>query len=261
MAKSFATIMKEYEENISDDIKLRTGFIQEQVEKAWMKGVVVGISGGIDSSVVAALAIKALGPSKVLGVWMPAQSDPVHERDALELSQAIGLKLINIDLNKAVDELVQAVDSGLRTGEYLSGDNMLTKLSIGNTKARVRMAALYAVANQLGYMVLGTCNRTEIYLGYETKGGDQICDFNPIASLLKAQVRILAKALGIPENIINKAPSADLWEGHTDEGEMGFTYAEADRAILTGEGDPDILRKIDQLHRCSEHKRTMAPTV
>lgn len=261
MAKSYEALLKDYEKNIKDDLKKRTQFIQDQVEKAWMKGVVVGISGGIDSSISAALAIKALGPSKVLGIWMPAYSDPVHEKDAQELAQTIGLKLITINLDQSIDVLIKALEKGLQDGGVLGEGKELGTLTKGNTKARERMAVLYAIAGQLGYLVMGTCNRTEIHLGYETKGGDQLCDFNPIASLVKAQVRIMARELGIPESILLKAPSADLWSGQTDEGEMGFTYEDADRALLTGEGDPDILRKMERLHRSSEHKRNLSPTI
>lgn len=261
MAKSYEALLKEYEANIKEEIKIRTQFIQDQVEKAWMKGVVVGISGGIDSSISAALAIKALGRSKVLGVWMPAYSDPVHEKDASEMAEAIGLKLITVNLDETTDALVRALEKGLMDGGILAEGKELGTLTKGNTKARERMAVLYAIAGQLGYLVMGTCNRTEIHLGYETKGGDQLCDFNPIASMVKAQVRIMARELGIPDSILKKAPSADLWSGQTDEGEMGFTYDDADRALLTGEGDPDVLRKMEKLHKSSEHKRILSPTI
>lgn len=261
MTKGYEALLKEYEKNIKEDIKKRTQFIQDQVEKAGMNGVVVGISGGIDSSVSAALAIKALGRSKVLGVWMPAYSDPVHEKDAREMAQAIDLNLITVNLNETTDALVKALKNGLQAGGLLADGNELGTLIKGNTKARERMAVLYATAGQLSYLVMGTCNRTEIHLGYETKGGDQLCDFNPIASMVKAQVRIMARELGIPESILKKAPSADLWAGQTDEGEMGFSYEDADRALLTGEGNPEVLRKMERLNRSSEHKRILSPTI
>lgn len=251
--------LKDYAAGVEQDIANRVQFIQEQVNQAGMRGVVVGISGGIDSAVVSALSIRALGRENVVGIWMPAYSNPVHQEDAQALAEATGLNLITVNLDRTTDELLGAVTAGLRAGGLLNPQEELCTLTVGNTKARERMATLYAVAGQLGYMVIGTCNLTEIHLGYETKGGDQICDFNPIAGIVKAQVRILANKLGIPESIINKAPSADLWSDQTDEGEMGFTYEEADKILLTGEGNPEVKASMEILHKKSEHKRTLAP--
>lgn len=259
MAGDYEEILKAYEAGVQQDIATRVKFIRDQVDRAGMRGVVAGISGGIDSAVVSALSIRALGPENVVGIWMPAYSNPVHQADAQALARATGLKLLTVNLDRTTDELLGAVTAGMQAGGLLKPEEGLCTLTVGNTKARARMATLYAVAGQLGYLVIGTCNRTEIHLGYETKGGDQICDFNPIAGIVKAQVRILAKTLGIPESIINKAPSADLWTDQTDEGEMGFTYEEADKILLTGEGSPEVMARMEMLHSKSEHKRTLAP--
>lgn len=123
------------------------------------------------------------------------------------------------------------------------------------------MTTLYAIANQKGYLVADTCNASEIYVGYMTKGGDGLADFNAIATLTKTQIRILAEYLGIPESIRKKPPTADLWADQTDEGEMGFTYEDLDRYIITGEADPRVKERIDTLHRISEHKRSLMPGI
>lgn len=257
--KTMDELMAEYRSNVVVDVEMRCRFIREQVNAANRKGVIVGISGGIDSAVTAALCLKALGKENVLGVWISAHSAEVHQCDAQALAEAIGLRLIEVNLDQVTDVLLNAIQSPLQSAGLLEGS--LCKLAIGNTKARERMTVLYAIANQLGYLVAGTCNYTEIYLGYETKGGDQMCDFNPVSSLVKAQIQVMADHLGIPESILCKAPSADLWEGQTDEGEMGFTYADADRILLTGQGSPEVMAKIEKLHLCSEHKRRMAPGI
>lgn len=249
-----------YQSEINQDINERINFIRKQVEGAKAKGVVVGISGGIDSAVVAALAMRALGSDQVLGVWMPANSHPQHAEDAKLLAANLGLKLITVNLDTTSDVILEAIGQGLVQGHKITSQQDLSVLTKGNTKARLRMTTLYAIAGQLGYLVAGTCNRTEIHLGYETKGGDQICDFNPVSSLVKGQIRIMAKELGVPQRIIEKAPSADLWEGQTDEDEMGFTYEQVDSFLLTGVGDTSVKDKVQEMHQKSQHKRQMPPS-
>lgn len=247
----FEQFIEEYRQNIEHDIAKRVEFIRQQVLGNGMKGAVVGISGGIDSAVTAALCIRALGKENVIGIWMPAYSLEIHAEDAAKLKEAIGLNLVTVDLTSAYDSIVQAISVNLALDDKTKG----------NTKARLRMTTLYAFANQLGYLVADTCNASEIYIGYMTKGGDGLSDFNPMASLTKTQVRILAEYLGIPESIITKAPSADLWAGQTDEQEMGFSYEQLDRYIITGETDETAKQRIEYLHRISEHKRTLTPEI
>lgn len=261
MAKSYEKVLSAYESGIQEDIKKRTQFIQDHVEKAWKRGVLVGISGGLDSIVVATLVVKALGPSKVLGVWMPADSVSSNEKEVLEFAEAIGVKLININLEKSLAELINSVNAGLLAGNIIKDNEELSSSSVANTKSRAQMAALYAMSGQLGYLVVGTCNYTEIYLGNATKGGHLMYDFNPIGSLVKAQIRILAKALGIPGQIVDQESNAKLQIGQTNGSEAGFSYYDADRIILTGEGDPDIFKKIQYWHDNTEHKRKIAPLI
>lgn len=247
----FQEKLQAYRNQIEQDIEDRLEFIRSYVNEANAKGVVVGISGGIDSAVTAALNIKALGAERVLGVWMPAFSDPVHEKDARSLVQALDLQLEAVDVGPAFTKIVDEI-------EKVEELNALNK---GNTKARLRMTTLYAIAGQKGYLVSDTCNYSEIYVGYMTKGGDGLADFNPISSLTKHQIRMLAEYFAIPEPVISKAPSADLWAGQTDEDEMGFTYEQLDRYLLTGEGSPDVVAKIERLHQISEHKRVLMPGI
>ncbi len=240
-----------YKENIQMDLEKRLNFIRNQVEGNGLHGVVIGISGGIDSALVAALCMKALGRDRVIGVWMPAYSQEVHAVDSENLAEAINMELVTIDLGETFNKL---------KNEITKVQN-LTDKSLGNMKARLRMVTLYSIANERNYLVTDTCNRSEIYVGYFTKGGDGLADFNPVASLTKHEVRILSEHLGVPSSIISKPPTADLWAGQTDEKEMGFTYEELDRFLLTGEADQQSLEKIQRLHRISEHKRNPMPEI
>lgn len=247
----FEQKLKQYKDNIQLDLEKRLNFIRQQVDGNGFNGVVIGISGGIDSALVAALCVKALGRDRVTGVWMPAYSQEVHAEDSKKLAEAINMELLTVDLGNPFDAMKE------KLSEFIS----LSDLSLGNMKARLRMVTLYAIGNEKRYLVSDTCNRSEIHIGYFTKGGDGLADFNPVASLTKHEVRILSEYLGVPDSIINKAPSADLWAGQTDENEMGFTYEALDRFLLTGETDPQSLEKIQRLHRISEHKRNLMPGI
>lgn len=247
----FQQHLRQYEEAVKEDAEKRIAFIRQQIDVPGLGGAVVGISGGIDSAVTAALCVRALGADRVIGVWMPAYSQEIHAQDSRKLADAIGLNLVTVDLGKAYDEAVAQIEKVLPLDDKTKG----------NTKARLRMTTLYAIANQKGYLVVDTCNKSEIHVGYMTKGGDGLADINPVASLTKHEVRILAKELGVPDSILTKAPSADLWAGQTDEQEMGFSYEELDRYLITGETTPQAKERIDYLHRISEHKRRPMPEI
>lgn len=247
----FALALAEYEGQVATDCRRRLDFIADYVEKAEACGVVIGISGGIDSAVAATLAVRALGPEQVIGLWMPVFSDLRHYDDALLLADSIGIKLITLDLGEGYETLLEEF---AKLGE-------IDELVKGNIKARLRMTTLYTLAGLRRFLVSDTCNYSELYIGYMTKGGDGLADYNPLATLTKHELRILAKYLGVPERIITKTPSADLWEGQTDEGEMGFSYQELDRYLLTGEGNPQVIKRIERLHAISEHKRSLMPSI
>lgn len=247
----FQEHLANYQIHVKEDVEKRVAFIREQIDGPGLGGAVVGISGGIDSAVTAALCVRALGRDRVIGVWLPAYSLDVHAVDSRKLAEAIDLNLVTIDVGPAYDALVPVIEGVLPLDDKTKG----------NTKARLRMTTLYAIANQKGYLVADTCNLSEVHVGYMTKGGDGLADFNPVASLTKHEMRILASELGVPDSIITKPPSADLWEGQTDEQEMGFTYEDLDRYLITGETRPEAKERIDYLHRISEHKRNLMPGI
>lgn len=194
-----------------------TRFISHRVELARARGAVVGISGGIDSAVVAALCVRALGKKKVLGLLMP---DERPEPEALEVMKWLGIEGRTTPIGK----LLKAVQA--------SGPAGLSKEWAGNVKARLRMVLLYMEANRNGRLVAGTGNKSELLTGYFTKYGDGGVDILPIGDLYKTQVRRLADALGVPEKVRRLVPTAGLYPGQTDEGELGISYDLLDRVLL-----------------------------
>lgn len=226
------------------------GWIREQFAYSGAKGAVLGISGGIDSATLAGLLAKVLGPENVIGVIMPCHSQPVDEEYARLLAAKFGIKTYKVELSQAFDSLFSAIGAdGLELGA----------LPAANIKPRLRMATLYAVAQQHGYLVCGGGNRDEIMYGYFTKYGDSGVDLLPLADLLKGEVRALAKYLGVPKEIIDRPPTAGLWAGQTDESEMGITYDDLDKYLATGEAAEEVKTKIERAVARSEHKRKFAP--
>ncbi|NHJ03823.1 MAG: NAD+ synthase [Candidatus Heimdallarchaeota archaeon] len=237
--------------------------IRDYVEKSKTKGVVLGLSGGIDSSVVAALAIRALGKDRVLGLLLPnANLDPSYEKDARKLAEQYEIEIKKISIADFVNILIDKVDEDVANN----------KLVIGNAMARFRMVLLYAYANHMNYLVIGTSNKTEILVGYLTKYGDGGIDFEPCGELYKTQIRLIAKYLEIPEEIILKPPSAGFWDGQTDEGEIGITYEMLDRILygfemgytkeqIIAELDIEgiVVNEVEKMIIRSEHKRKMPP--
>lgn len=227
-------------------------WMQNQMREANAKGLVFGLSGGIDSAVVAALAKMSAGDN-VLALIMPCHSSPRSAQDAQLVAKKLGVRTHVTDLTAAYDALVPRVP---HTGG----------IELTNVRPRLRMTAVYCAAQALGYLVVGTSNKSEALIGYFTKWGDGAADIRPIASLYKWQVFDLARELEIPEEIISKPPTADLWDGQTDENEIGMTYDELDailEAIETGglaEFSPARVEHVRKLMKSSEHKRCPIPT-
>lgn len=197
------------------------GFISSYMDRAGIDSAVLGLSGGIDSSLVVTLACEAIGADRILGVMLPvdAKEDSVNVKDAVLLADSLGIE----------HELFE-IGPSLKTFESLE----LDKVSTGNLVARLRMATWYAKANKMNGIILGTGNKSEILTGYFTKYGDGGVDILPIGELYKVNVWGLAEHVGVPRKLIDKVPSAGLWVGQTDEGEMGVTYKELDSILHLG---------------------------
>ncbi len=199
--------------------KILTGFIHTEITRTGYQRAVIGLSGGIDSALSCYLAAEALGPQNVLAVRMPYKtSSPDSFEHAGLVIEALGVESITVPITDMVDPLFERFpDAG--------------RVRRGNAMARARMIVLYDQSEAFRGLVVGTGNKTEILLGYSTLYGDSACALNPIGDLYKTQVRQLAAALGVPDPIIQKPPSADLWAGQTDEDELGFTYEEVDKLL------------------------------
>lgn len=248
---------------ISDEEGERLGkwiisWLREQMTTSGARGLIFGVSGGIDSAVVAGLATRA-APGRSLGVIMPCHSQPEDIRDAELVSRHFGLETLTVDLSGVYDLLLQVLQSSAGTNRAGAVDAASERLAFANLKPRLRMLTLYFYANLRHYLVVGTGNRSELAVGYFTKYGDGGVDLLPLGSLVKAQVRAVARWLGVPQPIIDKAPSAGLWPGQTDEKEMGITYAELDSYLLGRSLSPAATELIQTLMHRSEHKRRPAP--
>lgn len=233
-------------------------FIRDAITKAGFQRAVIGLSGGIDSALSAYLTAEALGPQNVLAIRMPYRSSaPSSLSDAQAVIDALGMQSDTVDITPMVDPLLARFPG-------------ITPLRQGNIMARMRMIVLYDQSAAFGGLVVGTSNKTESLLGYSTIYGDNAAALQPLGDLYKTQVRQLSAALGIPRGVLEKAPSADLWEGQTDEGELGFTYELADQLLfllvderytvdeVAAEGfDRDLVARIWRQVRLNHYKRTM----
>jgi NAD+ synthase len=233
-------------------------WLKTKIKDAGLLGLVLGVSGGIDSAVVGALIKKAF-PEQSLGLIMPCYSSDQDISDAHLVCDTLGLRKLVINLEDPHQAILDKVNKGLAqfyTPDEIGGNHRITD---ANLKARLRMSTLYAVANSRNYLVAGTDNAAEVYTGYFTKYGDGGVDLLPLSQFNKREVRALAQILGIPENIIAKAPTAGLWTGQTDEVEMGVSYTEIDD-FLEGKSVPKSAhQRIKHLHHISEHKRVLPP--
>lgn len=241
-------------------VKVLTDFIRNQTNRFGIKKCVIGLSGGIDSATSAYIAVKALGKKNVTGILLPYKlSSPESIRDALTIIKKLGIHSAVINISKPVDALTEERPK-------------IDKIRKGNIIARMRMICLYDYSKQVGGFVLGTGNKTEILLGYTTLFGDSACAINPLGDLYKTQILKLAELLKIPKQIIKKKPSADLWKGQTDEGELGFTYKEADKLLfcmidcgysdekLIAEGfKPALIKTVKEKIRKNRFKSLPAP--
>jgi len=238
--------------------------MRRELAAAGARGFVVGLSGGVDSAVVLRLAQLA-APRSTIGLILPCRSDPRDEADAAAIAAHFSVPTRRIDLSPVYDSAVAALAPAAQsipdqTPADVNGGRNDARLAMANIKPRLRMTALYFVANSLQYLVAGAGNRAELAVGYFTKHGDGAADLLPLAGLVKSRVRELARELGVPPAIIARTPSAGLWEGQTDESEIGFTYAELERYLDEGPQavPPALAMKIERLMRSSEHKRRLA---
>jgi NAD+ synthase len=235
-------------------------FIRGQLRQAGFERAVLGLSGGIDSALVAYLVAEAIGAERLLCVLMPyATSSDASRTDAEEVVRRLGAASELVEISPMVDAFFAAQPDA-------------TPLRRGNFMARQRMAVLYDRSVTWGGLVVGTGNKTESLIGYTTLFGDNACAFNPIGDLYKSQVRQVAAAIGVPDAIIRKAPSADLWPGQTDETEAGFSYPVLDRLLfwridkrrsddeMAGLGfEPELVARVDRMIATSEFKRQVPP--
>ena len=245
--------MRDYEQECAK----RVAFIRELVDKAGARGIVYGNSGGKDSALVGILCARAC--DDVLAVMMPCGSKQNYGQDMIDaraVAERYGIKTMVVDLTRTRDDLVAALREGITGGQ--APETELADLAVANMAPRLRMNALYSLAQSRGALVAGTGNRSESYMGYFTKWGDGAYDFNPIADLTVREIYEFLRWLEAQASIIEKAPSAGLFEGQTDEKEMGVTYAAIDEFLLEGSARPEDLAVIKRYHERSQHKRQPA---
>ena len=226
-------------------------WIREKVLSAGCQGVVLGMSGGVDSSILAVLCHRAF-PQNMLGVLMPCHSSQEDEEYAHAVASKFNIPIEVVVLDAVLDALLKVLPPD-------KVDPDVIRLAEANLKVRLRMLTLYYFANRLKYLVAGASNRSELSVGYFTKYGDGGVDIMPLGNLVKGQVKELARFLGIPQEIIDRPPSAGLWEGQTDEGELGFSYEELDRYLATGEASSELRQRIESIIAGTEHKRLPPP--
>ncbi len=228
-------------------------WLREQRIAAGADGFVFGLSGGVDSATAAALAVRAVGPERVLAALMPSHSQPEDAALGQLVAGTFSIPTVTVDLSEAYDVLIAALPASSHP------------LAAANIKPRLRMIVLYYLAQSHNYLVLGSGNKTEIEVGYYTKYGDGGVDLLPLGDLYKTQVWELARQLGVPQEVVERPPTAGLWPGQTDEGEMGITYRELDQVLAAIEAgdtsgiDPATLGKVQGMIARSAHKRSLPP--
>lgn len=243
--------------------ELLSKFLKEYLAESAGKGYVIGVSGGLDSATVLALSVKSVGSDKILALIIPDEEVTPEEdvEDAVDHAEKLGVKYHIIDISKTIEQFKNLI--------HVYEDDEKDRLPLGNLRARIRMCILYYYANKLGYLVLGSTDRSEYLIGYFTKYGDGAADVAPLTILYKTQVREFAKYLGVPQNIVLKPSAPRLWRNHVAEKELGVKYEDIDLVLsayidlgipyedipgVTGVG-VDIVRKVLNMYRSSTHKR------
>ena len=237
--------------NTKELVDKLVSWIRDTVLAAGCKGVVIGMSGGVDSSVLAVLCHQAF-PQSTLGIFIPCYNSQTEVEHARAVASQFSIPTRMVKLDSVFDALLKALPDD-------KAGFVITRITKGNLKARLRMLTLYYFANQFNYMVAGSSNRSELSIGYFTKYGDGGVDIAPLGSLVKGQIREIACFLDIPQQIIDKPPSADLWEGQTDEDELGFSYEELDHYLITGKASDELKKKIESMIANNYHKRQPPP--
>jgi NAD+ synthase len=247
--------------NYQNEIDNIAQWMKDYASDAGAEGFIVGLSGGIDSSVIADLAVRAVGKENVIGVSLPCQTRADMKDDAQELAKNLGIRFEKVELRQPVGFLAEGIKM-TRTN--------VDSLVLANIKARLRMTALYAFAGANNYLVAGTGNLSELMVGYFTKYGDGGVDIEPIGMYFKTEVYQMAELMtAIPNNVKTKAPSADLWDGQTDEEELGMPYSELDeilKALLTPNSSEldkfniDKISKVEKMIKVSMHKKGIPPS-
>lgn len=249
-----------------------TAWLRDRIDEAHAERFVFGLSGGIDSAVVCGLCARAVGPERVLPIIMPSSSIQQDAVEAQKVADAFGVRPITIDLTGVADAVFAAMPDEtslfrdvLQSGVPESIDTRL-QLARANVRPRSRMITNYYLANLSGGIVVGTGNKTEYLIGYFTKWGDGGIDIAPLIDLYKFEVRAVARAIEVPESVITRPPSAGLWEGQTDESEIGISYAELDATMLAIEKgdtsgiDPELVARVQRKIDTSQHKRSAVPS-
>lgn len=260
MTEDFSWIDEQLQINPELATRILTDFIRDELGRHGFERSVVGLSGGIDSTLACTLAAQALGPDNVLALRMPYRtSSPASMDHAGQVIDSLGVQSLTVEITDIVDPLLNRFDD-------------MGEVRAGNVMARARMIVLYDQSAAFNGLVIGTGNKTELLLGYTTLYGDSACAINPNGDLYKTQVRQLARALAVPQAIIDKPPSADLWQGQTDEGELGFTYERVDRLLFllidqryspqecveAGFSEAFVHEVTDRIRR-TQYKRVMPP--
>jgi len=236
---------------MESEVDLVVDWIKTYIKNSGAKGVVIGNSGGKDSAVVIALCVKALGKENVVTVAIPCSSISQDLEDAELVADIFDVPMLTIDLSSVYENLCLEIEGAVNS-------EILPEVSI-NIRPRLRMITLYTIAQQNNFLVAGTGNACEQFIGYTTKWGDNASDFNPIAEFTVSEVLEIGKILGVPDKILNKAPNDGLGLG-SDEEKIGITYKEIEEYITTGKtSNPSSVEKIEKMHKQTEHKRKLIP--